>query len=326
MESIDQVLGQEPSSRALSWALRQAGPGSRLIQAIRLKGGISSAVYRLEIATDTEEENSLWVMRIIQDEAWIQEEPNLPIHEKEALLAACEAGMPAPVWIASDPDGRECGYPAVLMSCLPGKVVLERQASPAWLQALGVPIARLHSASAREIEWNYFTYVALDTLEVPVWTEEPAAWRSILDTVQGPRPEYTPCLIHRDYHPANVLWVEGAISGIVDWINACVGPAGIDTGHCRLNLVQLYGVQAADDFLEAYLAAPGASLLAANPYWDMLCLVEILPGPPGVYKGWEDLGLEGLTPELIRRRLDEYAVRLAVKHKEYAGMPYEHQD
>lgn len=317
MDNTDQVLEQGPFSRALSWALRQAGPDSRLVQAVRLKGGISSVVYRLEIAVDHQAENRLWVMRIIQDEAWIKEEPHLPLHEKAALLAACEAGMPAPVWIASDPEGRECGYPAVLMSCLPGTVILERQASSVWLQALGEAIAKLHGAPARKMEWHYFTYVSLDGLEVPAWTEEPAAWRCILDTVKGPRPEYTPCLIHRDYHPANVLWTEGAISGIVDWINACEGPAGIDTGHCRLNLVQLYGVQAADDFLDAYLAAPGASLLAANPYWDMLCLVEMLPGPPGVYKGWEDLGVQGLTPELIRRRLDEYAVRLAAKHKEY---------
>ncbi|MBU5673475.1 phosphotransferase family protein [Paenibacillus brevis] len=326
MESTDRDFKHEPSSRALDWVLRQAGPGSRLVQATRLKGGISSVVFRLEIAIDNQAGNCLWVMRIIQNEAWIKEEPNLPLHEKAALLAACEAGMPAPVWIASDPDGRECGYPAVLMSCLPGTVILERQASSAWLQALGEAIARLHRAPAREMAWHYFTYVSLDALEVPAWTEEPSAWCCILDTVRGPRPEYTPCLIHRDYHPANVLWAGGAISGIVDWINACEGPAGIDTGHCRLNLVQLYGVQAADDFLEAYLAAPGASLLAADPYWDMLCLVEVLPGPPGVYKGWEDLGVQGLTPELIRRRLDEYAARLAAKHKKYEERPLEHQD
>lgn len=317
MENTDRSPEHELASKALAWALRQAGPGSRLVQAIRLKGGISSVVYRLEIAVDPPAENCLWVMRIIQDEAWIKEEPHLPLHEQAALLAASEAGMPAPVWIASDPEGRECGYPAVLMSCLPGSVILERQASPAWLQALGQAIARLHGVPAREMAWRYFTYVSLEALEVPGWTGEPAAWRSILDTVKGPRPEYAPCLIHRDYHPANVLWAEGAISGIVDWINACEGPAGIDTGHCRLNLVQLYGVQAADDFLAAYLAAPGASPLAANPYWDMLCLVEILPGPPGVYQGWEDLGVQGLTPELIRRRVDEYAVSLAAKHKAY---------
>ncbi|MNN57723.1 hypothetical protein D3C81_1727220 [compost metagenome] len=100
------------------------------------------------------------------------------------------------------------------------------------------------------------------------------------------------------------------MSAGVDWVNTCMGPVGIDTGHCRLNLVQLYGLQAADDFLSAYLKASGGSCEAANPYWDMLSLIEILPGPPEVYKGWTDLGYDDLSPELIAERLDEYAESL----------------
>jgi hypothetical protein len=30
----------------------------------------------------------------------------------------------------------------------------------------------------------------------------------------------------------NVLWEENGISGIADWINACMGPIGIDVAHC----------------------------------------------------------------------------------------------
>lgn len=313
MGEYEKVFENQYPERALEWALRQAGPGSRLISAARLKGGISSEVYRLDIDSGDGSESISWVMRLIQDKEWLQNEPKLAIHEKEALQAACSAGMPAPVWIASDPDGRECGCPAVLMTCLPGSVILEEQADPTWLAALGAALARLHGAGESEIPWQYFTYASVESLRLPDWTSERSAWRKIIDTIQGPRPAYTPRLIHRDYHPANVLWKHGEISGIVDWINACQGPAGIDTGHCRLNLVELYGVTTADRFLEAYLESAGASMSAADPYWDMLCLIEMLPGPPGVYKGWEELGLKGLTPGLVTDRLDEYAVHLAAK-------------
>ncbi|MNW53842.1 hypothetical protein D3C74_314190 [compost metagenome] len=92
-----------------------------------------------------------------------------------------------------------------------------------------------------------------------------------------------------------------------------MGPVGIDTGHCRLNLVQLYGVQSADEFLHAYLNSGKGSREANNPYWDMLTLIEILPGPPSVYEGWSDLGFLELDSALIIQRLDEYAESLLYK-------------
>ena len=34
-----------------------------------------------------------------------------------------------------------------------------------------------------------------------------------------------PHLLHRDFHPLNVLWGAADVSGVVDWVNACVGHA-----------------------------------------------------------------------------------------------------
>lgn len=51
---------------------------------------------------------------------------------------------------------------------------------------------------------------------------------AVFDFVREPRPQVKPCFIHRDYHPTNILWVDDKVSGVVDWVNACRGPAGID--------------------------------------------------------------------------------------------------
>jgi hypothetical protein len=106
-----------------------------------------------------------------------------------------------------------------------------------------------------------------------------------------------------------VLWQEGRISGIVDWVNACHGPAGIDVGHCRLNLALLMGVAAADQFLAEYQAAAG-SAFAYHPYWDLVSLLEFLPGPPAVFRGWIDYGVTHLTPGLMVERIEEYLLSL----------------
>lgn len=310
--------GQALPQPVLAWveehAGRVTGKLARVEQVIPMQGGISSAVYALEVSLAGANERIHWVLRQFTDKDWLHVEPDLADHETAALQAAKSAGMPSPEWIAADPNGARCGLPTVLMSRLPGKVVLPPSPSESWIRGLAGAAAALHDNQASMIEpvaWNYFTYNKIEDLQVPAWTNNPSAWAKLIERVKRPAPNDVPRLIHRDYHPANVLWLDDRVSGVVDWVNACQGPAGIDTGHCRLNLVQLYGVETADAFMEAYLASPGSVIEAADPYWDILTLIEVLPGPPGVYKGWEDLGFRGLTAELVAARLDAYAERLA---------------
>lgn len=318
MEINVRAEGQLLPQSVLTWVEEQAGRRTgklaRVEQVMPMQGGISSAVYALEISLADDKEHLNWVLRQFTDKVWLQAEPDLAEHETAALQAAKSAGIQSPEWIAADPTGERCGLPMVLMSRLPGKVVLPASPSESWIRGLAEAAAAMHGnqASMNEpIVWNYFTYNKIEDLQVPAWTTTPSAWAKLIERVNRPAPNYVPRLIHRDYHPANVLWLQDRVSGVVDWVNACQGPAGIDTGHCRLNLVQLYGVETADAFMEAYLASPGSVIEAADPYWDILTLIEVLPGPPGVYKGWEDLGFQGLTAELIEARLDAYAERLA---------------
>lgn len=303
----------EVSEGTMEWIKQQAAGRCQIVQIDPLKGGISSAVYAVHLQIDGETLH--WVMRQYTDKAWLGLEPDLAVFESEALQSVRTMGIFAPEWIAADYWGEYCGHPTILMSKVPGEVELRPKSMEVWLTDLGRTLAILHlngSKSKISLPRTYRTYNQISDLTVPKWSKCPLAWERIIHILKDPQriPEYTPQLIHRDYHPANVLWNQGEVSAVVDWVNACMGPAGIDTGHCRLNLVQLYGVQAADHFLSAYLEALGENREAANPYWDMLSLIEILPGPPEVYRGWPDLGYNELSPELIAERLDEYAESL----------------
>ncbi len=118
--------------------------------------------------------------------------------------------------------------------------------------------------------------------------------------------------MHRDYHPSNVLWWNGRISGVVDWVNGCRGPAGIDVAWCRHNLANLHGVSAADDFLSAYFAAAGSEF-EYDPYWDLMSVVELLPGPPSMYEGWRASGLPDISGALLRERVDLYVASVVAR-------------
>jgi|GEM_PF-1284735 len=216
-----------------------------------------------------------------------------------------------PRCIAYDASGECASVPALLMTFLQGKVSLPSEPSYTWLQELARAISPVHRATAHRsvVPWNYYRYAAngLDRHPAFQWSKRPECWTALIEHVSQPEPSYVPCLIHRDYHPTNVLWdvEQQRILGIVDWVNGCVGPAGVDVGHCRINLVQLYGLQAANDFLEAYMLANPT--FHYDPYWDICCLIDMTCyGPIEVYEGWTMLGFQGLTAEVIQQRIEQY--------------------
>jgi hypothetical protein len=58
---------------------------------------------------------------------------------------------------------------------------------------------------------------------------------------------------------------------VVDWANACIGPAGIDIATCRWNLQEWAGEDAATAFVAVYEELSGRP---HHPYWDVAKIVE----------------------------------------------------
>ena len=79
-------------------------------------------------------------------------------------------------------------------------------------------------------------------------------------------------LLHRDFHPGNVLWRRGTVSGVVDWQGACTGPAAADVGHCRVNLLT-FGTDAAQRFTVLWQRTAGATY---HPWADVVTIIGFL--------------------------------------------------
>lgn len=291
------------SEQVKNWIIQSVDPEASFIEARRLYGGISSIVHHVVLQVN--QSTKCYVLRQFDNMDWLKDEPDLALHEAESLRWAAQADVPTPELIAFDAAGEACGLPVVLMTLLEGTVVLQPDNMELWLNGLAESLATIHKVDADQLGWNYFTYNDVHTLEVPAWSSMPELWSQAINIVKGPRPGHKLSFIHRDYHPTNVLWNHNEVSGVVDWVNSCYGPAGIDIGHCRLNLAQLYGGEAADSFLKAYESFAG-SAFEYDPYWDLLSLIDILFGTPSVYAGWPAFGVDGLTDELIIERLDAY--------------------
>lgn len=291
------------SEDVMNWVIEAVDTHAIVQSHARLKGSTSSTLHRISL-----QKNKVichFVIRQFDNKAWLDEEPDLAWHEAESLRLAAKIGVQTPEIIAFDETGDECGVPIVLMTRLDGSVELKPSNMKKWLNGLAKVLMDIHKVNADNFDWEYFTYNKVSTLKVPSWSSASKSWEKAIEIVQGTQPKFKSCFIHRDYHPTNVLWENGAISGIVDWVNACRGPAGIDVGHCRLNLAMLYDVPTADAFLTAYEQYK-SDTFTYHPYWDFLSLIDILDGPLTVYPGWAAFGVTGLTDKMMEQRLDKY--------------------
>ncbi|MRS02254.1 aminoglycoside phosphotransferase family protein [bacterium] len=190
------------------------------------------------------------------------------------------------------------------MTAVPGKVKLQPRNFDGWLKQMSAVLQPLHALDAQDFGWQYFTYNNVNKLELPAWSAKPELWRRAIEMVNQPPPPTRHCFIHRDYHPMNTLWQGEVLSGVVDWVNACRGPAPFDLAWNRLNLMQMYGLEAADRLREHAIALGGREVW--HPYWDLMALIEMLPGPPAVYAPWPVSGLKNLSVPLLTQRTDEY--------------------
>jgi Ser/Thr protein kinase RdoA (MazF antagonist) len=292
------------AERWLSAALGNA----KIARLDELGGATSSTLY----LAHTAENEPRAVLRVFSRAEWLAEEPDLVAHEMAALRAAATLGIGTPQPLASSDVDVGFGAPVVLMSVVPGKVVLPARPESEWILELAVTAATIHRHRVRDFRWRYRSWTDKAALSVPAWSRLDAdTWQRAFTIVRASAPEAPEVFIHRDYHPTNVLWRDGAVSGVVDWVNACRGPAGVDVAHCRSNLAAMYGVDVADEFLAAYRdCAPD---FVYQPYWDLDSALDWLHHGLAFYEPWRHFGLAPIPNELLRRRFEEHFARILAR-------------
>lgn len=257
-------------------------------------GGISAEIYQV----------GKFVLKSYVDAEWLAEEPDLVKHEAASLCVAKRNGLQVPTVIAYDESGDKSGEPSILMDKLLGSPVLVPSDSTQFVEGLAHTLSAIHKLEAIDFDWGYSLYTDMSTAKIPQWAKNATTWKRAIEFANQPMPTVPICFIHRDFHPTNILWQDGQVSGIVDWVNACRGPAGIDVGHCRVNLALLHGVEMADAFLVAYCRE--ATEFNYDAYFDILSVLDFIDEPLTVYKGWTDLGVKGLTDQLMEERMDAF--------------------
>ncbi len=239
-----------------------------MVRTRRLAGASSTAVHLVAFAGGRRA-----VLRRYAWPGFLEDEPVAAERELAALRFASAAGLPVPHVLAADVTGDEVGdgVPAILMSFVAGTAVAVPD-----LRRLAEAAASVHAVDAAGFPYEYFRWFAGTAGPPSSGVTRPALWEAALEVWDTQVPPYRPCFIHRDFHPGNVLWARGRLSGVVDWANACRGPAGCDVATCAGNLVDLGGPEAASRFIAAYEAVTGQQY---HPYWELASVLEHGPSP-----------------------------------------------
>ncbi len=263
----------------------------------KLEGGSTGVM--LALRSDRHNEA---VLRLITEEPWRTHGEALSTREGEIQQMLASSPVPSPMSLALDAKGDHCGHPAHLMTLLPGAVNVDRIDKTS-LAALARLLATIHDVDPTIEVRPYQSWAWQAKFVVPTWAEHPDLWSTAFDILRTEPPSFEPLFIHRDFALRNVLWSNGSISGVVDWVEASIGPAWLDVAHCCTNIAMVHGNKVADLFATAYIERTGRE---AQPYFDVMDVVGFLP-PPGKSGFFNEDGKENRR---LEQRLHSVMVRM----------------
>jgi aminoglycoside phosphotransferase (APT) family kinase protein len=252
---------------AVAWA--ESVLGGPIAGVAELPGGMTSVMLALSPASGPPT-----VLRLMTNEPWRTHGAGLTRRERAAQDALAATPVPAPTSLGIDAEGTVTGVSAHLMSRLPGTPTAGVDAAA--VSAMAEMLARIHDVRPADPFRPYQSWAWEAKWVVPHWTRHPDVWRRGFDLLAEEPPAFAPTFLHRDYGHRNLLWSDGRISGVVDWVETSTGPAWLDAAHAATNLAMSFGPEPARSFLAAYGALTGTE---PDRYWLVMDAVGFLPSP-----------------------------------------------
>ncbi|CAM5545621.1 phosphotransferase family protein [Streptomyces avidinii] len=304
---------QEGWGDTRSWVEKGLPGAERIDRAVRLRGGWTSQMRRLDLDGGPGGRRSL-VLRSFVKPFYLRHAEGLLTREATILRLLGDTDVPAATLVAVDATAQYCDHPSLLMSLLPGAVRLDDRGAEDRAELLARQLLGIHRlpVPAHRRPRTYQAWASPERVTPPAATERPELWRRAVDAIRRDAPAHQGCFLHRDFHPGNVLFAgTGAdlrISGVVDWVETSWGPADLDVAHCSTALALLHGVSAGMAFADRYVAAGGtlAEDPAAHLHWRLLDALGFAPDAEKVAVPWRELGRVDLTAGVLTERLEGY--------------------
>lgn len=172
------------------------------------------------------------------------------IFRQAPLLRALHvAGLAVPDVVWASADEVDLGSPYIVMERLPGRTLIVWEPASSFLDSTvdlaalwigaAAALAGIHRIPHQSLLAGWEGATTLGT-ELDRWqslTRHSAdpEWQAMLHRLAAALRRHMPPdeqrgLVHGDFQPGNILYDGGAITGIIDWDLAVIGPQGMDVG------------------------------------------------------------------------------------------------
>lgn len=276
------------------------GLDTRLTGVRRLTGGLASSTHVLRFARGP---------RLVLKR--YPKRSSIAGREFCALEFARSRRLTAPSPVALD-DGSWFGTPAIVMEALSGGATVHPKSPERFLRQSAGAIAEVHGVAATDVppplrrppgrRWDLPEALPEGLLD------QPLAGQVLERLRQGPsRSQRDAVFVHGDFHPGNVVWARGSLSGLVDWSHAGRGDRWEEVSYFRVELVMVMGLAASDLMLSQYCAttrveAPDHRVALA----DLYCAFNAHRWGRHWLPGYRVQGLPDLTVRQLRTRLTRF--------------------
>lgn len=192
--------------------------------------------------------------------------------EWSRLAFAQRVTAPVPEPIVADLESVWFGRPAVVMSRLPGRPDVTPKDVESWIGTLAQALAELHETPLDGTAGAVTRPPRAETWRPPAGEHDPLTAAAV-SAVTAHLPSLTSerVFTHGDFHPGNVLWRRGRISGVVDWSAARLDARWCELAYCRAEVCLLLGPDIADRLADAYSNIVGETS-DELPVYDLMCV------------------------------------------------------
>lgn len=194
--------------------------------------------------------------------------------EWERLAFAQRVDVPVPEPVALDADGRWFGSPALVMSRLPGRADVRPTDLDGWLRQIAQALVAVHETDTTGAYGPLLSPGDWGNREVGNhgdWEPSALVDRSV-EAIRRhrPSPDRSPVLMHGDFHPGNIVWSQGTLTGVVDWSGARLGSRWFDLAYCRADVALLFGMRGVRRLTDHYVDIAGGAPVDL-PVFDLMC-------------------------------------------------------
>ena len=239
--TLGRVSPRHPGWNALAEAV---APGARVTRLRRFTGGAGG--------TDAYDVTLDRAPRRVAVKLYRDGDGTAPL-EWSRLEFAQRVPAPVPKPIAADLESAWFGRPAVVMSRLPGRPDVTPKDADSWVAALAQTLAKLHETAFDGAEGALPRPPRTGTWQPPAGEHNPLTAAAVSAvTARLPSLSAERVFTHGDFHPGNVLWHRGRITGVVDWSAARLDARWSELAYCRADVCLLLGPDVADRLAGAY--------------------------------------------------------------------------